>query len=81
MQNLHIISILLEIVVVAIGLMLAILKKKSYGWGIVFTFAIYVLYDLSNFLSLGVPRNILYLLFFIATLSILWVVARVYKES
>jgi len=81
MKILHIISILLEVGVVVLGVMLAAVKKKLYGLGFALTFAIYVFYDLVNFLDLNVPKTITYMLFFLSTVSILWAVWRVYKES
>ncbi|MFA4906125.1 MAG: hypothetical protein WC645_06445 [Candidatus Margulisiibacteriota bacterium] len=80
MQIVQYVSILLEGFVMILGLMLAA-KKKVYGWGFALTFAIYVFYDLSNLLSLGIPKNLLYTLFFVATFSVLWAVWGVYRES
>lgn len=81
MKILHIVSILLEVLVAVLGVMLAAIKKKRYGFYIALTFAIYVFYDLVNFGDLNVPRNLTYLLFFISSASILWAVWRIYKES
>lgn len=80
MQMVQYVSILLEGFVMILGLML-VAKKKVYGWGFALTFAIYVFYDLSNLLSLGIPKNFLYTLFFAATFSVLWAVWGVYQES
>jgi hypothetical protein len=81
MNTLQSVSILLEIVVALLGIMLATVKKKKYGWCITLTFAIYVFYDLAHFFALKVSQSLLHLLFFIATISILWVVWRLYKRS
>ena len=80
MNMLHAASIFLEIIVSVMGIMLATLKKKDYGWLIALTFAIYVFYDLAHFLALNIPENFLYALFFIATVSILWAVWRIYRK-
>lgn len=81
MPNLQYISIVLEFMVMLLGLMLATLKLKSYGWFIALTFAIYVFYDLARLIAFKVPGNVLTSLFFIATLSILWAVWQIYLES
>ena len=85
--TLHALSILLELIAAILGVKLAVSKEKSYGWCIALTFLIWVFYDTINFLSvlnlayLVIPMNILYLLFFVATASILYAIWRVYKES
>jgi len=50
MNILQLISIFLEVIVAAIGVMLAVSKKKRYGWFITLTVVIYVFYDLANLL-------------------------------
>ncbi|MFA5035092.1 MAG: hypothetical protein WC500_04875 [Candidatus Margulisiibacteriota bacterium] len=87
---LHLVSILLEVVAVALGLMLVLKKKKLYGWLIALTFSIYVFYDIANFLIntgimyapfMNIPNEFLYTLFFLATLSIVWAVWEMYVEA
>jgi len=74
MNFLHFVSILLEMVVALLGVMLATMKQKRYGWFIALTFLLYVFYDLAFFLSLQISQDLLYYVFFIATLSILWAI-------
>ncbi|MCK4328394.1 hypothetical protein KAX02_00970 [candidate division WOR-3 bacterium] len=81
MNTLHGVSIMLEVVVMALGIMMATIKKKFYGWLIALTFLIYVFYDLSNYLNLNVPRSFLSVIFFIATVSILVVVGWIFKKG
>jgi hypothetical protein len=81
MNLLHLLSILLEVVVAALGVMLAILKKKIYGWCIAITFLLYVIYDLANLLAWNISPDTLYTIFFVATLSILWAVWNIFLES
>jgi hypothetical protein len=81
MEGFVVMSILAEIAVAALGLMLAIAKKKDYGWGIALTFAIYVFYDSVRFLSINVSNTVIAILFFIASVSIFWSVWRIYKEA
>ena len=81
MNALQTISILLELMVVALGLMLVISKKKMYGWCIALTFVLYVVYDLANLLALNISQDTLYMIFFVATLSILWAVWNIFLEA
>ncbi|MHB8117434.1 MAG: hypothetical protein ACYDHX_01700 [Methanothrix sp.] len=81
MNLLHLLSILLEAVVAALGVMLAISKKKMYGWCIAVTFVLYVVYDLANLMALNISEDTLYMIFFVATLSILWAVWNIFLEA
>ncbi len=81
MNLLHLLSILLEVVVAALGMMLAISKKKMYGWCIAITFVLYVVYDLANLFAWNISQDTLYTIFFVATLSILWAVWNIFLES
>ena len=56
------------------------IKGKKHGWCLALTFAIYVFYDLANFFDLGIEKAFLSVIFFIATISILWFVWREYNE-
>lgn len=74
----HYISIILELIIAVGALSLAIKnKKKEFCYGIALTFFIYVFYDLAKSNSWPISNNILYSLFFIATLSMLWVVYKI----
>ena len=81
MNLLHLLSILLEAVVAVLGIMLAISKKKIYGWCIALTFVLYVVYDLANLMALNISQDTLYMIFFVATLSILWAVWNIFLEA
>ncbi len=81
MNALQTISILLELMVVALGIMLVVGKKKMYGWCIALTFMLYVFYDLANLLSLHISEETLDILFFMATLSILWAIWNIFLEA
>jgi hypothetical protein len=81
MNILQLISIFLEIVVATLGVLLAVSKKKMYGWFIALTFVIYVFYDLANLFTLNVSQDLLYTFFLLATLSILWATWRIFLEA
>jgi len=81
MDALHSISILLEAVVAAMGVLLAVSKRKVYGWFVALTFVLYVVYDLANFLSWGISQDSLYIIFLVATVSILWAIWSIFLEA
>ncbi len=81
MNALQVISILLEVLVVALGIMLVVGKKKMYGWCIALTFVLYIFYDLVDLLSLHISQDSLGILFFMATISILWAVWNIFLEA
>lgn len=81
MNALQMISILLEVFVVILGIMLVVGKKKMYGWCIALTFVLYILYDLLNLLSLHISQDSRVILFFIATISILWAIWNIFLEA
>ncbi len=81
MEILPMISILLEMAVAALGVALAVSRKKVYGWFIALTFMIYVFYDVANLLPLDVSKDLLHILFFVATVSILWAVWNIFLEA
>lgn len=75
------ISIIIELIIAILGIMIFFKKKKLYGWGFFLTFAIYVFYDLSKLLGWAVSGNILYAIFFVASLSALYAVWGVYNSK
>ncbi len=83
----HLISILVEFCVMALGVLIATKRKKIYGWLIALTFGIYVVYDLIrylNTLSIGnfaVSDDLMYVIFFIASVSALIAVWLIYKKK
>jgi len=81
LEKIQYLSILIEVVVAILGAMIFFKKKKKYGIGIFTTFAIYVFYDLANLTGYSVSGDILYTIFFIATLSMLISVWMIYKEK
>jgi len=79
MLVLDMLSIAVEMAVVLLGLLIAVKKKKGYGWCFTLTFALYVFYDLSRFLSFSLDPIVASLIFLVASLSILCAVWRIYK--
>jgi len=81
LESIQYLSIIIEVIVAILGLMLVFNKKKNYGWGIFVTFAIYVFYDFIKIQGVTINSDLLYSLFFIATLSILLSVLSIYKKK
>lgn len=81
MALLHTVSILLEAIVALLGALIAVQKRKPYGWLITLTFTIYVYYDLARYLGYNVNTTPLYQVFFLATLSALAAVWMIYREK
>ena len=78
MDILQLVSIFLEAVVVVVCLVIAVKKKQFFGFGLATTFGIYVFYDLARLQGWGIGEGILRLLFFIATVSALLAVLKLY---
>jgi hypothetical protein len=81
LENLQYLSILFELVIAIFGILIATQKKKKYGWAIFVTFIIYVLYDFSKMTPLNIHGDILYLMFFVATLSALYFTWMIYRRK
>jgi len=80
-ENLQYVSIIIEVIIAIMGLTIVFKKKKNYGYGIFLTFAIYVFYDYAKLTGLSTSKNVLYVMFFIASLSALWAVYMMYKDK
>jgi len=80
MNLLDLASLFLEGLVVLLALMIAVSKKRRYGYLIALTFAIYVFYDATRFLFLNVDQNLTSVLFLVASISILGAVWLIYRQ-
>lgn len=80
-ENLQYLSILIEVVIAIFGILIAVQKKRNYGWAIFLTFGIYVFYDFAKLVNIVIDGSVLYIMFFIATLSFLIGVIKIYKEK
>lgn len=80
-KPLQYVAILLEGTTAALGLLLAVRKKRLFGYGVFLTFVLYVFYDLAKLIPLEISDVTLYPVFFVATLSILWAILLIYKEK
>ena len=73
------ISIVLEAAVAVIAA-LAAAKGRPYLYGLAFTFAVYVIYDLARALHWAAEGMLLSVLFLAATLAALYAVWGLYRE-
>ena len=74
-----IVSIILEAAVAVIAV-LAARQGRAYMYGLAFTFAAYVLYDLARYLNWSVDSLLLSWLFLLATLAALFAVWGLYWD-
>ena len=80
MGFLQYISILIELVIAILGIIM-VFNKKNYGWFFLITFGIYVFYDFIKMVGIEINLDLLYVSFFIATLSALILTWKVYKQK
>lgn len=79
-HSLQLLSIGIEVLVGILGMVIAVQKKKLYGYFIAGTFGIYVIYDILALMGNAAPL-FMAVVFFIATLSILTAVWLIYREE
>jgi signal transduction histidine kinase len=81
MKPLQYFAIIMESTVAVTGLLIAVRKKKFFGYGIFLAFMIYVFYDLAKLIPLEVSEINIYPIIIVATMSVLWAMIRIYKEK
>ena len=80
MEKLQLVSIVLEFVIGVMAVIIAV-KGRKYMYGLAFTFFVYVFYDLAKVYSFGINQNVLFVSFFLATISAFWSVWSIYKQN
>jgi hypothetical protein len=75
-----IVSIILEAAVAAIAIMIA-RRGRPYMYGLAFTFAAYVVYDLARWLAWNVEGPLYATLFLLASISALVAVWGLYRDQ
>ncbi|MGD0079623.1 MAG: hypothetical protein ABSB80_03130 [Methanoregula sp.] len=78
---LQLIATLIEIVIAVVGVLIATQKKKTYGWFIALTFALFMVFDLARILALDIPADVYSLILLVACLSMLYAMWLVWKEK
>jgi hypothetical protein len=71
---LQVLAVVIECMVALGGVRLATKGKKVYGWWIALTFALYVLFDAKRLGVIPISEGTSAVLFFIASLSILYAI-------
>ncbi len=79
MEIVQITSIVIEGLIALLSAFAAF-RGRSYMYGLAFTFAIYVFYDLTKLYGWGVPSLALSVIFLVATLSALASVWQIYRR-
>ena len=74
------ISIVIEFLIAIMGILILLQRKKIYGFGIFLTFAIYVFYDFVKLFEIVISDELVYGLFFVATISAFWFVSKLYYK-
>jgi hypothetical protein len=76
----QLLSILIEIIIVAGAVFIAVKKQKRFGWAIAATFGLYVLFDLSRMGMIPFPAGIDAFLFLAANIAMLIAVWMISQE-
>ena len=77
---LQLLATLFEIIVALIAVLIATGKKKTYGWFIALTFALFVVFDLARIFALNISADVHSLILLLACLSMVYAVWLIYKE-
>jgi hypothetical protein len=78
---LQLIATFIEIVIAVVAVLIALEKKKVYGWFIALTFALFVIFDLGRIFALDVSPELHALILLIACVSMLYAAWLIYKEK
>lgn len=75
-------SVILEVAVVVLGVLLAVRKKKDYGWLVAVAFGLYVIINwTSMYCPLQINASIFAVALFIASVIVLRAFYLIYKEK
>ncbi len=73
-------TLVVEAVSMVLGILLAVKKKKVYGWFIALTFAAYVFYDIAELIPLHFKVDVWAPIYTIAAITMLYALWKIYKE-
>ena len=73
-------AVLVEIAITAIGVLIGIQNRKTYGWLIAATFTLFVLFDILRIFTLPVGAVTESIIFLVACLAMLLAAWLVYNE-
>ena len=78
---LQLIATLIEIVIAVAAALIATRQKKTWGWFIALTFALFVIFDLARIFALDIPATLHALVLLVACLSMLYAVWLLWKTE
>jgi hypothetical protein len=78
---LQLIAVIVEAAVAVLSVLIAVKKKKIYGWCIAVTFALFVIFDISRIFLLPLSDTVHALVFLVACVSMLYAVWLMYTEK
>jgi hypothetical protein len=76
---LQLIATLIELVIAVAAVLIATQQKKTWGWFIALTFALFVVFDLARIFALDISANLHALILLVACLSMLYAVWLLWK--
>jgi hypothetical protein len=77
----QLIATFIEIIIAVVAVLIALEKKKVYGWFIALTFVLFVIFDLGRIFALDVSAELHSLIFLVACASMLYAAWLIYKEK
>ncbi len=78
--TIQLIATLTEAVIALLALVIALRKKRLYGWFIAITFGLFVIFDLARIFALDVSAERYALILLVACLSMLYAIWLLWKE-
>jgi hypothetical protein len=78
---LQLIATLIELVIAVVAVIIALQKKKTYGWFIALTFTLFVVFDLARIFAPDIPAGLNSLILLVACLSMLYAIWLMWKEK
>ena len=77
---LQVVAVILEVCVTGIAVLIALRKKKLYGWGVALTFGLFVLFDIFRIFALPMPDTFHAFIFLVACGSMVYAIWLMYAE-
>jgi len=79
--TIQLVATLIEVIIAVVAVLIAVQKKKIYGWFIAITFALFVLFDIARIFALEVSAERHALVLLVACISMLCAVWLMWKEK
>ena len=79
--TIQLIATLAEVVVAIIAILIAVTKKKTYGWFMGITFGLFVVFDIARIFTLEMSAELHALVLLIACISMVYAAWLMWKEQ